>query len=82
MAINLDMSKAYDGVDCRLLCRMMEKMGFRHQWVKRIEKCISTVRYKILTSGIEFQLDTPTRGVEAMRPSFSFLVSYLCLGAH
>ena len=44
-AYKLDLSKAYDHVDCGFSERMMEKLGFQSKWVQWVMTCVSTVRY-------------------------------------
>lgn len=42
--LKLDMSKAYDRVELRLLDRLMEKLGFSHLWTDKVIRCIRTVK--------------------------------------
>lgn len=42
MFLKLDIQKAYDKVDWRFLCKIMEAFGFSKRWINLIYQCIST----------------------------------------
>ena len=44
-ALKVDMSKAYDRIECDFLLEVMCKMGFPNKWLNLIRLYISTVRY-------------------------------------
>lgn len=46
-AIKLDMSKSYDRVEWAFLQGMMEKMGFKTEWIDLVMRCVSTISYRI-----------------------------------
>ncbi|KAA3472560.1 reverse transcriptase [Gossypium australe] len=48
MAVELDISKAYDRVEWGFLEKMMRKMIFDPKWIRLIMKCISTVSYSVV----------------------------------
>ena len=51
MAMNLDMSKAYDRVEWKYLVKIKEKLCFCEKWVSLVFECNSTVSYSILVNG-------------------------------
>lgn len=51
MALKLDMSEAYDGVEWKLLGVIIQKMGFSETWIRWIWSCISTVSYSFKMNG-------------------------------
>jgi hypothetical protein len=51
MAVKLDMSKAYDGVEWVILEETMRRLGFAPRWVQLIMMCVTTVQYSILVNG-------------------------------
>ena len=56
MALELDMSKAYDRVDWGFLEQIMLKMGFHTKWVSLIMECIRMVSYSLPISPYLFLL--------------------------
>nr|XP_027093667.1 uncharacterized protein LOC113714070 [Coffea arabica] len=51
MAVQLDMSKAYDRVEWDFLHSIMSKMGFCERWINWIMNCIRTVSFSFNING-------------------------------
>lgn len=51
MLMKLDIQKAYDMVNWRLLCKTIEAFGFSRQWINISFKCISTPKISLLING-------------------------------
>lgn len=63
MAINLDMSKAYERVEWSFLKGMLRKLGFDQRWIALIMECITSVSYIVSINGVDSQPFSPTRGL-------------------
>ena len=63
MALQLDMSTAYDRVGWFFLEKIMQKMGFANKWRALIIKCITTVSYSIKINGKPRGCIVPSRGI-------------------
>ncbi|KAA3462318.1 reverse transcriptase [Gossypium australe] len=73
MEIKLDMSKAYDKVEWNFLKEMMLKIGFAHEWVGLIMKCITSVSYAVNINGYRGRVFQPTKGLRQGDPLSPFL---------
>lgn len=63
MAIKLDMSKAYDRVECGFLKEVMLRMSFSKEWAELIMKCITPTSYTVNTNGVRGRKFQATRGL-------------------
>ena len=63
MAMELDMSKAYDRVEWIFLENLMLKMGFHVRWVRLVMEMVKLVSYSILINGVPQRCIKPTRGI-------------------
>lgn len=61
MALNLDISKAYDRVERVCLDKSMEKFGFNSKWRKLMMQCISTVNHSVRIN-VNLKLVSPLIG--------------------
>lgn len=74
MALNLDMSQAYNKMEWFFMKKILLKMGFQ---VALIMKCIKIVSYSILVNGEPKDLFQPSKGLRQGDPSlliYSFFV--------
>ena len=73
MAIKLDMEKAYDRVHWGFLRRVLFKMGFHELWIKRVMKCVTSVKYSVLINGKPSAWFCPSRGLRQGDPLSPYL---------
>ena len=75
-AIKLDMAKAYDRVEWDYLRGIMLKLGFHHEFVELIMRCVTTVSFSIKVNGLLTEVFRPTRGIRQGDPSHPTCFSY------
>jgi len=63
VALKLNISKAYDRLDCDYLCDVMIQMSFSLRWVQWIMLCVETVDYTILVNGTQVGTLVPGRSL-------------------
>ena len=63
LALQLDVSKAYDRVEWSFLKGMMIKLGFPEVWVDKVMRCVSTPSFSVRINGKAYGNVIPSRGL-------------------
>jgi hypothetical protein len=74
------MSKAYDRVDWGFLKKVMQRIGFAHQWIDWIMACVTTVKYMVKFNGGLLDSFSPSRGLLQGDPLSPFLFLFVADG--
>eukprot|EP00253_Pinus_taeda_P026566 PITA_26566 len=73
MMIKLDLSKAYDCLNWRYLCAVLEAYGFKKRWIEWIFSMVSTPIFSILVNGTPTKTFNASRGIRQGDPLSPFL---------
>ena len=77
MVIHADMSKTYDRVEWIFIQEILFKMRFDHHCIQLMMKCISSVKYIVLSNCQPKRHRTPEREGSTKEKSFISLFIYL-----
>ena len=73
MFLKMDMEKAFDKMEWKLILTIMQSLGFHSTWLHWIESCISSSSFSILLNGSPFGLFSPKKGLRQGDPLSPFL---------
>ncbi|XP_026452219.1 uncharacterized protein LOC113352635 [Papaver somniferum] len=73
LALKMDMSKAFDRLECDFLMQVLKQFGFCDKWCHLIHQCISTTQVEVLLNGSPCQYFHPSRGIRQGDPFSPYL---------
>jgi hypothetical protein len=68
MALQLDVSKAYDRMKWDFLELIIRRLGFDERWVFLVMTCVRTFKYSVIINGQAYYEITPSHGLRQGDP--------------
>lgn len=81
MAIKVDLAKAYDRIEWKVLYHILYLLGFNDKFIELIAECVSTPHFSLLLNGSPYGYFSPRRGIrqgDPISPALFTIFSDLC----